>query len=159
MAWDATGNAVSDTRSGVAYAYGRDHLRRLTSIAVGGQQRVSFAYDPGNLMVSRTRVNQTVNGATHFIHDLFGNVIAEAAPTGLTLRPRPPPPPAACFSVRILLFQETVSTSWRGCGGQPGLSRPLAAFDGTGPAAHVLAIHTDQVLRPVLMTDATAAVA
>jgi len=61
--------------------------------------------------------------------------------------------------VRILLFQEPVSTSWRGCGGQPGLSRPLAAFDGTGPAAHVLAIHTDQVLRPVLMTDATAAVA
>jgi hypothetical protein len=86
LAWDATGNAVSDTRSGVAYAYGRDHLRRLTSIAVGGQQRVSFAYDPGNLMVSRTRVNQTVNGATHFIHDLFGNVIAEAAPTGLTQR-------------------------------------------------------------------------
>ncbi len=53
LAWDAAGNAVSDTRSGVAYAYGRDHLRRLTSIAVGGQQRVSFAYDPGNLMVPR----------------------------------------------------------------------------------------------------------
>jgi hypothetical protein len=81
---------------------------------VGGQQRVSFAYDPGNLMVSRTRVNQTVNGATHFIHDLFGNVIAEAAPTGLTQReyvylPEGLETPAAPtagrrFFVRILLI-------------------------------------------------------
>lgn len=150
LAWDAAGHAISDTRSGTAYTYGRDHLRRLTSIAVGGQQRVSFAYDPGNLMVSRTRVNQTVNGATHFIHDLFGNVIAEAAPTGLTQReyiylPEGLETPAAPTAGRPL--------------GQPGLSRPLAAFDGTGASAQFLSIHTDQVLRPVLMTDATAAVA
>ena len=86
-------------------------------------------YDAFERLRARTLTNQTpatLNGATHYVWDIFGNIIAEMnGSTGAALR-------------------ETVYLE----------GMPLSAIDAAAAPKKIYAIHTDHLHRPVLMTDA-----
>jgi YD repeat-containing protein len=77
QAGNNAGNITSDTRSGTAYAYAYNKRNRLNTVTVAGSLKGTYTYNALEQLSVRVATNQTPSGTTHFIHDLFGNVIAE----------------------------------------------------------------------------------
>jgi YD repeat-containing protein len=87
--YDAAGNITSDTRSGSgsAYTYTYNNANRLTTVSLSGNLKATYTYNGGAQLIIRVITNSgALNGTTHYVHDLMGNVIAEADSSGNTLR-------------------------------------------------------------------------
>jgi RHS repeat-associated protein len=95
----------------------------------GAVNQGTYTYDAFERLRVRTVTNQTPttnNGTTHYVWDIFGNIIAEAnGSTGATLR-------------------ETVYLE----------GMPLAAVDAAASPKKTYAVHVDHLNRPIMLTDA-----
>ena len=86
ITYDNAGNIVTDNGSGGNKTYTYNKRARLSGAAIGA---LTYAYTYNGL--EQLAIRQATNGpapfTTHFIHDIFGNVIAETGgggPTGAT---------------------------------------------------------------------------
>lgn len=87
--YDGAGNISSETRSGTAYTYTYtyNNANRLTTVSLSGNLKATYDYNGGAQLIIRVIINSgAFNGTTHYVHDLMGNVIAEADSYGNTLR-------------------------------------------------------------------------
>jgi hypothetical protein len=89
--YDASGNQISDDRGAAGnFTYTINRSGRLAGAAKGGVSQSTSTYDAFERLRVRVVANQTPstnNGTTHYIWDIFGNIIGEAnGATGATLR-------------------------------------------------------------------------
>ena len=75
---DTGGNITSDTRAGTIQLYTYNKRNRMDTATVGGVFKGAYTYNGLEQLAIRVTTNMTPSGTTHFIHDLMGNVIAEA---------------------------------------------------------------------------------
>jgi len=140
FSYDAAGNITSDARLGSVYEYDYNNAGQIRRVMFEGTRRALYSYNGLRQLSSRTVENMGVdNGTTHFIHDLWGNVIAETDGTG------------AAGSTREYI--------WIPEAGYAGVSLPIATVEGVNTADSALYYtHTDHLSRPVMMTDGVKAV-
>ena len=87
LTYDAAGNIATDSRSGGPYTFTYNKANRLKTVTVAATVRGTYTYNGFDQLISRVITNSgTANGTTHFVHDLWGNVIAELNSTGATVR-------------------------------------------------------------------------
>ncbi len=99
LTYDAAGNILTDSRSGGPYTYSYNKANRLKTVTVGGTVRGTYVYNGFEQLISRVITNSgTANGtfwlrfgcppatARYFVHDQWGNVIAELTTAGATVR-------------------------------------------------------------------------
>jgi len=79
MTYDGAGNILTDNRSGTTTTYTYNNRNRLLT-ATSGANIWGYTYNTREQLVAR---NLNVGGTslTHFVHDIFGNVIAETTGT------------------------------------------------------------------------------
>jgi YD repeat-containing protein len=85
MTYDGAGNILTDNRAGTTTTYTYNKRNRLAS-ATSGALVWSYWYNSFAQLAIRTLTTGGTD-VTHFIHDIFGNVIAETGgggPTGAT---------------------------------------------------------------------------
>ncbi|WP_295557691.1 RHS repeat-associated core domain-containing protein [uncultured Hyphomicrobium sp.] len=146
--YDNAGNITQDSRSGTAYAYGYNNRNRLNTVTVAGSLKGTYTYDGLEQLAIRVTTNQTPAGTTHFIHDIFGNVIAETAGGGAT---------GSTGTVReyIWLYETEIAPTRTS---RTELDRPLAVVDAVNTVSPALwYVHVDHLNRPKKMTDASKA--
>jgi YD repeat-containing protein len=141
--YDGAGNITSDTRSGSAYTYTYNNANRLTTVSLSGNLKATYTYNGGAQLIIRVITNSgALNGTTHYVHDLMGNVIAEADSSGNTLR-------------EYLSLRETKIAPTRSSRAQ--VDMPLAVVEDVSGTPVTYYVHADHLNRPVRMTDATKA--
>jgi RHS repeat-associated protein len=103
-----------------------------------------YTYNGFEQLIGRVVSNSgTANGTTFFVHDMWGNVIAELNATGATVR-------------EYIYLPETEISPTRVA--QAAVDRPVAVVSAVNTASpQVLMVHVDQLNRPVLMTNSTKA--
>ncbi len=134
-----SGAVATDTRLGVAHSYTYTALGQLKTVRFEGNLRASYTYNGRRQLAIRVLSNlgASVNGTVHTIHDIFGNVIAEADGAGRTGR----------------------EYLWIPGAGVAGVALPIAVVDGVATATPLLHyVHADHLSRPVLITNAARAV-
>ena len=127
---DAAGNIVEDTNlsTSAAKEYAYNHPGQIAEAEVGGVTTGVYTYDYLFRLVSRELPSVPVT--LHLVHDLDGNVIAEYDATGTLL-------------TEYIWLDD----------------RPVGMVADAGTLSpKVYWVHTDQLERPVMMTDDTAAV-
>ena len=88
--YDGAGNIATDTRSGVSYAYTYNNANRLKTVSQSGNLLGTYTYNGREQLATRVITNSgSANGTTHFVHDQWGNIIAELDATGATVRESP----------------------------------------------------------------------
>jgi RHS repeat-associated protein len=82
LAYDNGGNLTSDSGAGVTKTYTYNNRNRLATATIGAATW-AYTYNAKEQLAIRT---QTAGGtgSTHYIHDIWGNVIAETAGGGAT---------------------------------------------------------------------------
>jgi YD repeat-containing protein len=139
LSYDGNGNIVGDNRLGAATTYGYNARNRLTS-ATSGALVWGYAYNAREQLVSRSLVSGGPD-LTHFVHDTFGNVIAETNGTG----------PAGTTREYIWLPETEIAPT---SGSRAQIDRPLGVVSGIGgPSPQLWMVHVDHLNRPVRMTD------
>jgi RHS repeat-associated protein len=140
LTYDAGGNLLSDTRLGSAKTYTYNQRNRLATATVGALS-YAYTYNGREQLAIRQQTTGTVS-TTHFVHDIFGNVIAETSGV-------------AAGTVREYIWlPETEIAPTRDSVSQ--VDRPLAVVNGVGTAGvAVWNVSVDHLNRPVLMTNAT----
>ncbi|MBY0453112.1 MAG: hypothetical protein K2P92_08755 [Bdellovibrionaceae bacterium] len=74
---------LSDARSGTTYTY--NNANRLKTVSAGVTLVGTYTYNGMEQLITRIVANSgAADGTTHFIHDQFGNIIAELNSTGAT---------------------------------------------------------------------------
>jgi YD repeat-containing protein len=138
LTYDAGGNLLTDTRLGSAKTYTYNKRNRLATATVGALS-YAYTYNGREQLAVRQQTSGTVS-TTHFVHDLFGNVIAETSGT-------------AAGTVREYIWlPETEIAPTRDSVSQ--VDRPLAVVNGVGTAGvAVWNVSVDHLNRPVLMTN------
>jgi RHS repeat-associated protein len=103
-----------------------------------------YTYNGFEQLISRVITNSgTANGTTYFVHDLWGNVIAELTTAGATVREYIYLPEAEIAPTRQARTQ---------------VDRPVAVVDAVNTATPVtLMVHVDHLNRPVRMTNSAKA--
>lgn len=84
---DASGNIVSDAKSGVTWAFTHNAAGRLSQALEGATLKGTYTYDGLERLAIRAVSNTTPSGTVHLLYDTAGRLLAEAdATTGATLR-------------------------------------------------------------------------
>ncbi len=66
---------------------GYSAANRLKTVSQSGNLLGTYTYNGREQLATRVITNSgSANGTTHFVHDQWGNVIAELDATGVTLR-------------------------------------------------------------------------
>ena len=144
ITYDGAGNILTDNRSGTTTTYTYNKRNRLMT-ATSGALVWGYAYNAREQLVSRN-LNTGGTDLTHFVHDSFGNVIAEADGTrkGSTTREY------------IWLPETEIAPT---VASRTQVDRPLGVVDGVGTSGvAVWMVHVDHLNRPVRMTNAAKAV-
>ena len=146
LVYDNAGNLTSDTSAGGAKTYAYNNRNRMSTATVGA---LAWAYTYNGMEQLAIRT-QTAGGTgiTHFIHDPFGNVIAETAGGGAT---------GATGTVReyIYLPEAEIAPTFAS---RTRVDRPVAVVDGVNGATPVTYyVHVDHLNRPIRMTNAAKA--
>jgi RHS repeat-associated protein len=143
--YDAGGNLTSDTRSGTAYDYAYNIRNRMSTATVGGVLKGTYTYNGLEQLAIRVTSNMTPSGTTHFIHDLAGNVIAEADGAA-----------AVATTVReyIYLPETEIAPTYQS---RAQVDRPLAVVNAVNTTPVTWYVHVDHLNRPIKMTDAAKA--
>jgi RHS repeat-associated protein len=142
--YDGAGNIATDARSGVSYAYTYNNANRLKTVSQSGNLLGTYTYNGREQLATRVITNSgSANGTTHFVHDQWGNIIAELDATGATVR-----------EYIWLVGAEIAPTR----GSRTQVDRPIAVVSNVNTAPALLTVHVDQLNRPVKMTDAAKAV-
>jgi RHS repeat-associated protein len=140
MTYDAGGNLLNDNRlsGGKTYTYNK---RNRLATAMVGALNFTYTYNGREQLAIRQQTTATNSAApTHFVHDIFGNVIAETSGTA-----------AGTFREYIWL-PETEIAPTREAVSQ--VDRPLAVVNGVGTTGvAVWNVSVDHLNRPVLMTN------
>jgi RHS repeat-associated protein len=129
--YDASGNITGDNRGATAgnFTHTINRAGRIATTLKGGVNQGAYTYDAFERLRIRVVANQTPttnNGTTHYVWDIFGQIIAEAnGSTGATLR-------------------ETIYLD----------SMPLVAVDVAASPKKIYAVHVDHLNRPIMLTDA-----
>jgi RHS repeat-associated protein len=129
---DAAGNITGDNQgTGANFTHTINRAGRISASARGGVAQGAYAYDAFERLRVRTLTNQSVstnNGTTHYVWDIFGNIIAEAdGATGGSLR-------------------ETVYLEG---------ALPIAAIAASAASPKpIYQVHTDHLNRPIMLTNA-----
>jgi YD repeat-containing protein len=84
--YDGAGNVTADTRGSTAYNYRYNNRGRLDRLTIGSTVTADYVYDGLERLALRATQNMTPAGTTHYVYDLAGHLIAEAADTGNTVR-------------------------------------------------------------------------
>jgi RHS repeat-associated protein len=137
LVYDNAGNLTSDTSAGGARTYAYNNRNRPSAATVGA---LAWGYTYNGLEQLAIRT-QTAGGAgiTHFIHDPFGNVIAETAGGGAT---------GATGTVReyIYLPEAEIAPTMQS---RTRVDRPIAVVDGVnGATPATYYVHVDHLNRP-----------
>jgi RHS repeat-associated protein len=116
----------------------------LASVSAGGITQATYIYDANEQLAIRDSLVAPA-GVTHYVHDIFGNIIAETAGGGAT---------GATGTVReyIWLYETEIAPT---SGSRTTIDRPLAvvnAVNTASPAAWWVSV--DHLNRPVKMTNA-----
>jgi RHS repeat-associated protein len=135
---NAGGNMLSNSRAGSAATYTYNNRNRLATATVGAVS-YAYTYNGREQLAIRQQTTAPVS-TTHFIHDLFGNVLAETS--GL-----------AAGTVREYIWlPETEIAPTREANAQ--VDRPLAVVNAVGTASVAIwNVSVDHLNRPVLMTN------
>lgn len=132
--YDAAGNTIDFKRT-ASTAFTLDYSKRgrLTNVKENGTQLAAYTYNAMGQRVSRDVTGAPSplpsNFTYHTVHDLDGRLIGEVDDTGNWVR----------------------EVIWLGL-------MPVALVDHSGAAPELLFAHTDQVMKPQKITDATGAV-
>ncbi|MDZ4842635.1 MAG: RHS repeat-associated core domain-containing protein [Hyphomicrobium aestuarii] len=143
--YDNAGNLLTDNSLGGNKSYVYNRRNRLSQATVGALV-YNYTYNAQEQLAVRTQASPAAT--THFIHDIFGNVIAETAGGGAT---------GASGTVReyIWLPEAEIAPTM---GSRAGIDRPLAVVEAVNTVApSVLFVHVDHLHRPVKMTSAAKA--
>ncbi len=142
--YDNAGNILTDSRSGGPYTYAYNKANRLKTVTVSGTVRGTYVYNGFEQLISRVVTNSgTANGTTYFVHDLWGNVIAELTTAGATVREY------------IWLPETEIAPTMQS---RTQVDRPIAVVDGVNTASPAtLMVHVDHLNRPVRMTNSAKA--
>ncbi len=142
--YDGAGNIATDARSGVSYAYTYNNANRLKTVSQSGNLLGTYTYNGREQLATRVITNSgSANGTTHFVHDQWGNIIAELDATGATVR-----------EYIWLVGAEIAPTR----GSRTQVDRPIAVVSNVNTTPALLTVHVDQLNRPAQMTDAAKAV-
>ncbi|MGE0056295.1 MAG: hypothetical protein AB7S74_19035 [Hyphomicrobium sp.] len=128
----------------MSYAYTYNNANRLKTVSQSGNLIGTYAYNGREQLTTRVITNSgSANGTTYFVHDQWGNIIAELDATGATVREYIWMPEAEIAPTR---------------GSRTTVDRPVAVISNVATTPALLMVHVDQLNRPVKMTDATGAV-
>jgi len=147
---------ATDVRSGVTYAYTYNNANRLKTVSQSGNLLGTSTYNGREQLATRVITNSgSANGTTHFVHDQWGNIIAELGATGATVR-------------EYIWLVEAKIAPTRSAGGRldegespaprQNVDRPIAVVSNISTTPALLMVHVDQLHRPMKMTDALGAV-
>ncbi len=145
--YDGAGNLLTDNGLGGNKTYTYNRRNRLSDATVGALT-YGYTYNAMEQLAIRQATNATPVTTSHFIHDIFGNVIAETAGGGAT---------GATGTVReyIWLPETEIAPTMAS---RTQVDRPLAVVDavnGATPATWWVSV--DHLNRPVRMTTSTKA--
>ncbi len=145
--YDGAGNLLTDNGLGGNKTYTYNRRNRLSGATVGALT-YGYTYNAMEQLAIRQATNATPVTTTHFIHNIFGNVIAETAGGGAT---------GATGTVReyIWLPETEIAPTMAS---RTQVDRPLAVVDavnGASPATWWVSV--DHLNRPVRMTTSTKA--
>ena len=140
--YDGAGNILTDDKAGSLTTYTYNKRNRLSS-ATSGALLWAYTYNGLEQLAIRTL---SVGGSdvTHFVHDIYGNVIAETSGGGAT---------GATGTQReyIWLVEAEIAPTF---GARAQIDRPLAVVEDVETASPKLwHVHVDHLHRPVRMTD------
>jgi RHS repeat-associated protein len=142
--YDGAGNIATDARSGVSYAYTYNNANRLKTVSQSGNLLGTYTYNGREQLATRVITNSgSANGTTHFVHDQWGNIIAELDATGATVR-----------EYIWLVGAEIAPTM----GSRTTVDRPMAVVSGVNTTPTLLMVHVDHLHRPVKMTNSAGTV-
>jgi uncharacterized protein RhaS with RHS repeats len=135
---------------------------RMDTATVGGELKGAYTYNGFEQLWIRTTTNmtpragdrrapwrgvnrqrKTKSGTTHFIHDIFGNVIAETNGTA-----------AGTTREYIYLPEAEIAPTFRA---RAQVDRPLAVVNAVNTTPVTWYVHVDHLNRPFKMTDAAKA--
>jgi RHS repeat-associated protein len=142
--YDANGNILNDTRSGVLTAYTYNQNNRLKTVTVAGNLKATYTYNAAEQLAVRVLTNMTPSGTIHDVYDRDGNLLMESngLSTGITRE-------------YIWLPGTEIAPA---TGAIAGVPRPIAVIDAVNTATPATWwVHADHLNRPVQMTDATKA--
>jgi YD repeat-containing protein len=83
LGYDNAGNLISDSGAAGAKTYVYNNRNRLSSATIGAIQW-TYVYNGLEQLTHRTRVGASPADVTHYVHDIFGNIIAETDGGGAT---------------------------------------------------------------------------
>jgi RHS repeat-associated protein len=138
LTYDAGGNLLTDNRASGNKTYTYNKRNRLATATVGALS-YAYTYNGREQLAIRQKTTAPV-ATTHFVHDIFGNVLAETSGT-------------AAGTVREYIWlPETEIAPTREAMSQ--VDRPLAVVNGVGTTGvAVWNVSVDHLNRPVLMTN------
>jgi RHS repeat-associated protein len=144
LTYDGAGNIATDTRSGIPYVYAYNNANRLKTVTAQANLVGTYTYNGFEQLIGSAVTNSgTANGTTFFVHDLWGNVIAELNSSGATVREYIYLPEAEIAPTRQARTQ---------------VDRPIAVISGVNTASPAtLYVHVDHLNRPTMMTNAAKA--
>jgi RHS repeat-associated protein len=138
MTYDVGGNLLTDMRLGLKKTYTYNQRNRMATMG-DGTTSYAYTYNGREQLAIRQKTTAPVV-TTHFVHDIFGNVIAETSGT------------AAGTKREYIWLPETEIAPTREAMAQ--VDRPLAVVDGVGTTGVVVwNVSVDHLNRPVLMTN------
>jgi RHS repeat-associated protein len=138
MTYDVGGNLLTDSRLGLQKTYTYNKRNRMATMG-DGTTSYAYTYNGREQLAIRQKTTAPVV-TTHFVHDIFGNVIAETSGT------------AAGTKREYIWLPETEIAPTREAMSQ--VDRPLAVVDGVGTTGIVVwNVSVDHLNRPVLMTN------
>jgi RHS repeat-associated protein len=142
MTYDGAGNMLTDNRAGATTTYTYNKRNRLAS-ATSGALVWGYTYNGLEQLAVRTL---TTGGTdiTHFLHDIFGNVIAETGGGGATGT-------TGTLREYIWLPEAMIAPTM---GSAAEIARPMAVVEDVETATPLLwFVHVDHLHRPVRMTS------
>jgi hypothetical protein len=146
--YDGAGNIATDARSGVSYAYTYNNANRLKTVSQSGNLLGTYTYNGREQLATRVITNSgSANGTIfdsacdspcvepaartlHFVHDQWGNIIAELDATGATVR-----------EYIWLVGAEIAPTR----GSRTQVDRPIAVVSNVNTTPALLTVHVDQL--------------
>ncbi|MBX9925821.1 MAG: hypothetical protein K2Y05_05645, partial [Hyphomicrobiaceae bacterium] len=144
LTYDNAGNLLTDAATGGSKAYTYNKRNRLSVATVGA---LTYTYTYNALEQLASRVASSPAATTHFIHDRWGNVIAETAGGGAT---------GTTGTVReyIYLYETEIAPTMSS---RTVVDRPLAVIDAVNTSPVTYWVSVDHLHRPVKLTNAAKA--
>jgi RHS repeat-associated protein len=148
LAYDNAGSLTSDSGAAGNKTYVYNKRNRLASATIGAIQW-TYVYNGLEQLTTRTRVGASPADIAHYVHDIWGNIIAETDGGGAT---------GATGTVReyVYLPEAEIAPTM---GARTVVDRPVAVVDAVNTATPVTwFVHVDHLHRPIKMTNAAKAV-